>query len=146
MSLRLFSLFGPPMEGAYPDLQVERTYAFPSELDRVRPCQAPVPAHRWESDSLLQRGYRVGGLVSDGRGAVMSQVCGELLWKQTVSKVIQVREILQRCRFGVIWRLCAVLVWLSCVARHRFFHLTQYKTQMNGWNQLQTYSQLLRWL
>ena len=62
----------------------------------------------------------------------MSQVCGKLLWKQTVSKVIQVREILQCRHFGVIWRLDAILVWLSCVAGRKLSHLTQCKTQKKG--------------
>lgn len=41
----------------------------------------------------------IGGFESDRAGAVMSQVFSKQLWKQTLSKVIQVRE----CNTAVVF-------------------------------------------
>lgn len=69
-------------------------------------------------DEKVIAGYRedIGAFELERQGAVMSQVYRKQLWKQTVSKLIQVREIMQCCCCfccGVISGLSVILVYPS---------------------------------
>lgn len=56
-----------------------------------------LPSVHVDEEVIAGYGEDIEGFESERRGTVMSRVFRKQLWKRTVSKLIQVRDIMQHC-------------------------------------------------